>query len=62
MEKVNFQTCLKLYTKSLRYSTYNGEEYAMAFANRSAVYFALKDYKVLIMTYLFLHVTNFLHL
>lgn len=38
--------CLHMYTKSLRHSTHNGEEYAKALANRSAVFFAMKDYKV----------------
>lgn len=46
LKSEDLNTSLRLYTKSLCYSTYNDEEYAMALANRSAVYFAMEKYEV----------------
>ncbi|KAF5297433.1 hypothetical protein FQR65_LT01364 [Abscondita terminalis] len=44
-KKGTLEKCMKLYNKSLRYAIYNGENYAKALANRSALLFRMFEYE-----------------
>lgn len=44
--KKYFRRSIEFYTKSLNFAEFNGEAYSLALANRSAVFFELKDYLV----------------